>query len=290
MGRRFFWRMVLLLVCVALAACSPVARTGEVGTAASGSGFKLYRGLGFDACTAPPISSMFAWLESPFRAIGIYIGGNSRACAQPELTPSWVATVEGDGWSLLPLYVGSQAPSGCSPPGVDFAHRISTNPTTAASQGSTEANDAADQADALGLGPKAPIYFDLEHYMRNGTCSPPVKAFMKAWTATLHARGYVSGFYSSSSSGIADQAQFVTDPTYLPPDYIWFANWNENPSVFGDPFFSDSLWACHQRHHQYRGPLDETYGGVTINIDRDSSDGAAAGTPHWVKGAPICWG
>jgi len=283
-------RLALVVVLLALAACRPVASgpsSSGVGTTAAGSGFKLYRGLGFDACTAPSTSTMFAWLESPYRAIGVYIGGANRACAQDNLTPSWVTTVEGQGWSLLPLYVGRQAPSGCN--NISVPQRISTNTATAASQGTSEANDAADQAAALGLGPRAPIFFDLEAYTRNGTCSPPVKAFIKAWTTTLHSRGHFSGFYSSSGSGVADQAQFVTDPTYVPPDYLWFANWNDNPSLFGDPYFSDSLWWCRQRHHQYVGGHWETWGGVPINIDSDSSDGAAAGTPHWVKGPPICW-
>jgi hypothetical protein len=228
---------------------------------------------------------MSAWLASPYRAIGIYIGGSNRGCAQPNLTASWVTTVEGQGWSLLPLYVGSQAPSGCNGGSYD---RISTNATTAASQGSNEANDAANQATALGLGAWVPIFFDLEHYTRSGTCSPPVKAFVKAWTTTLHSRGYFSGFYSSSSSGIADQAQFVADTAYVAPDYLWFANWNNNPSLFGDPFFTDSLWICHQRHHQHVGPHNETWGGVTINIDGDSSDGGAVGNPHWGKGPGLC--
>jgi glycoside hydrolase-like protein len=282
-------RLALLVVtCLALAACAPSPKPAPSGVAptAAGSGFAIYQGLGFDACNAPTTSTMSAWLASPYRAIGIYIGGANRFCAvQANLTPSWVTTVEGQGWKLLPLYVGSQAPSGCGVSG----HLISTNLATAASQGTTEANDAADQADALALGSKTPIFFDLEAYTRSGTCSPPVKAFIDAWVRRLHVRGYFAGFYSSSGSGVVDQAQFVKDPNYARPDYLWFANWNNNTSVFGDPFFSDSLWNCHQRHHQYRGGHDETYGGVTINIDNDSSDGAVAGAPHSAKGPAFCW-
>src|SRR5262249_40330636 len=151
------------------------------------------------------------------------------------------------------------------------------DPATASTQGANEANDAANQADTLVLGPNAPIYFDLEAYTRSTACSTPIKAFINAWVATLHGRGYLAGFYSSSASGIADQAQFASDPSYLPPDDIWFANWNGNPALFGDPFFPDSVWICHQRHHQYRGGHNETYNNITINIDNDNSDGAAVG-------------
>lgn len=284
--RRF---AVLVVVCLALAACAPSPKPAPsgLGTTAAGSGFAIYQGLGFDACDAPSTATMHQWLASPYRAVGIYIGGANRGCkVQANLTPSWVTTVEGEGWKLLPLYVGSQAPPGCI--SGSFA-RISTNTATAASQGTNEANDAADRADALSLGPKSPIFFDLEAYTRSGTCSPPVKAFIDAWVRRLHARGYFAGFYSSSGSGVVDQAQFVKDPSYARPDYLWFANWNHNTSLFGDPYFSDSLWNCHQRHHQYREGHNETYGGVTINIDNDSSDGAVAGTPHDPKGPRFCW-
>ena len=42
-----------------------------------------YTGLGFDACTAPSAAQMQAWQRSPYRAVGVYIGGADRACAQP---------------------------------------------------------------------------------------------------------------------------------------------------------------------------------------------------------------
>ena len=40
---------------------------------------------------------------------------------------------------------------------------------------------------------------------------------------------------------------------------------------------SDSLWADHQRVHQYKGGHKETWGGVTINVDSDYVDGAVVG-------------
>src|ERR1044072_9010277 len=50
-----------------------------------------YTGLRFDACTAPSRRSMSAWGSSPYRAIGVYIGGLNRGCSQPNLTASWVS-------------------------------------------------------------------------------------------------------------------------------------------------------------------------------------------------------
>lgn len=54
------------------------------GTAQPGA----YTGKGFDTCAAPSTSTMNAWGASPYRAVSVYIGGNTRACAQPSLTSS----------------------------------------------------------------------------------------------------------------------------------------------------------------------------------------------------------
>ena len=45
-----------------------------------------FTGLGFDACAAPSSRTMTAWAASPYRAIGVYIGGSNRGCSQPNLT------------------------------------------------------------------------------------------------------------------------------------------------------------------------------------------------------------
>ncbi len=65
-----------------------------------------FSGKGFDACTAPSTGHMAAWLKSPYRAVGIYIGGANRACGDGNLSSSWVRTVSSSGWHLMPLYVG----------------------------------------------------------------------------------------------------------------------------------------------------------------------------------------
>src|SRR3954447_7579885 len=69
-----------------------------------------FTGLGFDACTAPSGATMDAWLASPFRAVVIYFGGTNRACGQPALTPDWVTHQQANGWHLIPISLGLQAP------------------------------------------------------------------------------------------------------------------------------------------------------------------------------------
>ena len=80
------------------------------------------------------------------------------------------------------------------------------------------------------------------------------------------------GIYGSAASTIRDVSTLDT-----PPDLAWIANWNGVESVFGDRYVSDSIWANHQRVHQYKGGHNETYGGVTINIDSNIVDSAVVG-------------
>lgn len=244
----------------------PSARTSAATRARSGS---IFTGLGFDACSTPSARSMNAWKESPYRAVGVYIGGVNRACSQPNLTPEWVAAQTAAGWHLIPTYVGLQAPtSACS-----SCAKLSASQATA--QGVAAAVDAVEEANEVAMGPGSPIYFDMESYSRTSSATAATLAFLEAWTKKLHALGYVSGVYSSSASGIADLgAQVGTG--YELPDHLWIANWNGSTST-SDPVVPASAWTPHQRIHQYKGGHNETYGGVTINIDNDSVDGATVG-------------
>ncbi len=230
-----------------------------------------YTGLGFDACTAPSRRSMSAWAGSPYRAIGVYIGGANRGCSQPNLTASWVAEQTAAEWSLIPTYVGLQAPtSSCG-----SCAKLSTSISTATTQGTEAATDAVAQARIAGIGEGSPIYFDMESYSRTSSASNATLSFLAAWTARLHVLGYQSGVYSSGASGIADLAAKYGG-TYLEPDELWFANWNGRASAASDPYVPAGAWVGH-RIHQYNGGHDETYGGVTINIDNNYVEGATAG-------------
>jgi len=232
------------------------------------AGDPIYTGLGFDACSTPSPSAMSAWGASPYRAIGFYIGGVNEACAQPNLSPSWVAAESAAGWALLPIYVGLQAPkNGCGCAGI-VASQAST-------EGTAAADDAIDQAEAQGLSPGNPIYDDMEAYTTGGTNTQAVLAFLSAWTTELHAHGYLSGVYSSENSGIADLVN-ANGTGFVEPDELWIANWNGQANT-NSSVVPSTEWANHQRLHQYQGGHNATYGGVTINIDSDYVDADAAG-------------
>jgi Rv2525c-like, glycoside hydrolase-like domain len=244
--------------------------------ATASAGGAVFTGLGFDACTAPSSRSIAAWGSSPYRAVGVYIGGANRACSQPNLTASWVATVTEAGWHLIPTYVGLQAPtSSCS-----SCAKLTSSQATA--QGTAAAVDAVEEAGAVAMGPGSPIYFDMESYSQTSSASAATLAFLEAWTEKLHALGYTSGVYSSSASGIEDLAgQLGTG--YELPDDIWIANWNGQQNT-ADSVVPASAWTPHQRIHQYRGGHNETYGGVTINIDNNYVDAATVGSATLVSG------
>jgi Domain of unknown function (DUF1906) len=212
------------------------------------------------------------WDSSPYTSVAIYIGGANRGCAQPNLTTSWVNTVIGQGWRLLPIWVGPQAP--CSPLG--STTKLPLDPAAAMNQGVVQGTAAADRAAALGFGWLAPVYYDMEAYPAGGDCSKAVLAFTSGWTSALNQRGYLAGYYSSLCSGIADQAAGITtSPNVL--NAVWIAAWNDTPNIFGfnTPGCAlwDLWWSNHQRVHQFRGGHDETWGGVTINMDSNAVDG-----------------
>ncbi len=249
------------------------ARAGAsaLATPAPVSGSEDFIGLGFDACAAPSSRTMAAWASSPYRAIGVYIGGSNRACSQPNLTAPWVGEQVAAGWHLIPTYVGLQAPtSACS-----SCAKLSSSLSRAAIQGTEAADDAVAEAQAVGIGPGSPIYFDMEAYARTSSATAATLSFLSAWTIQLHALGYVSGAYSSGASGIADLGHAIGGP-YALPDNVWSANWNGAQNTI-EPYLPSTAWADHQRIHQYRGGHNETYGLITINLDNNYVDGATVG-------------
>ncbi len=225
----------------------PMARPPLPDTVAS------YRGLGFDACAAPGRKFMRAWRRhSPYRAIGIYIGGADRACAQPDLSPGWVRAQAAAGWRFIPLYAGPQAAFGqLSRPYL---------------QGRAAASDAVVQARWLGFGPRTPLYYDMEAYAPHSRLH--VLRFLSAWTRRLHRLGYTSGVYSSADSGIADLAGQYSSGQFAMPDVIYDALWNGSASTRGGGMF-DGPWPSHKRIHQFSGNITQTFGGDTLNVDQD---------------------
>ena len=238
---------------------------------------------GFDTCVAPPAPLLKTWWDaSPYRWLNVYLGGVSMfpKCGGKNLTPEWVRSVYGQGWSLLPTWVGPQAP--CAP-----QHAVmSNNSASSYFQGIAEADAAIKAASALGFSSTSPIYFDMEHFnpvesngSRDTACILAVNAFLAGWTSELTAQSHLAGFYASASN-----YPVLGSANAIAPSVAWIAgggSWSEtyanNCTVYGNSYFSDAIWSTHQRIYQYTGGHDETYGQQTWNIDSDCADAPMVG-------------
>ncbi|MEV0790209.1 DUF1906 domain-containing protein [Kribbella sp. NPDC050459] len=254
-----------------------------------------YAGEGFDACAAPSQSTMDAW-RPKYQGIGIYISGGLRACAQPNLTSSWVATNASKGWQFLLIDVGLQAP--CT----TYNSRMSSVASTALIQGKNAAINAVAAAQALGFAQRSAIYSDIEAYESTAACKAAVLSYLSGWTQELNSRGYVGGAYVNALHGGPDLISAYTSTAYTRPDNIWMAQWNNTPgTISGLPA---TYWSNHQRVHQYAN-VTETNGGVKLNIDKNYlnltappppvtsfsvSGGVAAATLRWTKPANVTLG
>src|SRR4051794_1474014 len=107
---------------------------------ATGARAGVFTSYGFETCNAPTNDALTAWLQSPYRAVGIYIGGANRTCANAELTTTWTAAALSAGWSLIPTYVGLQAPC------ITDRKRARFTTGNAHSQGLAAADDAIARA------------------------------------------------------------------------------------------------------------------------------------------------
>ncbi|MFG2427265.1 glycoside hydrolase domain-containing protein [Streptomyces sp. NPDC048590] len=259
---------------------STARRADAVPLAAAGPQPGDYLGKGFDACAAPSQAAMDAWqASSPYSAVGVYISGSFRGCAQPNLTASWVTHQTGNGWHLFPIDVGRQAP--CT----NYSLKMSTDPATAKAQGVTAAAGAISAASGLGIPAGSAIYSDIEAYTSTPSCKASVLSYLSGWTERLHSSGYLSGFYSSAASGIKDAAAEYGNGAYTRVDHLFYAWWNGAADTGTGSYVPASYWSGHQRIHQYAGEVTESYGGYSINIDRDYLDVGDVATP-----APTCTG
>ncbi len=249
-------------------AARPPAPSAASSAASGGASGGRLHGPGFDACATPSARAMSAWFASPYRALGVYIGGVNRACSQPNLTPSWAPPRSPPAGACSHLRrppvpderLGQAAPSWLQSAGIGRARRRPTTPSAAPRASRSVPATRSTSTWRPTRGPRAPP-------APPSPFSPPGP---RGCT-----RGYLSGVYSSSASGIADLAGQI-GLGYTEPDDIWIANWNGQADTL-DPYVPSSAWARHQRLHQFRGGHDETYGGVTINIDTDYVDGATVG-------------
>lgn len=278
------------------AVASPIS--GPIAASSTITSYKS-RHIGFDICTLPTTSQMGTWWgSSPYFDYGVYVGGADTRCAS--VTSSWVKTVTGQGWGLIPIWVGPQAPCTCAPsnpPGIwpnctnNWASTISTT-GGAYAQGQAEA-DAATKGtrsamQKLGLGSASPVYFDIENYTPSATCNGNptgsyVNSFLSGWASEIQQNGYIAAVYGNPTPASTWYAGGTGYAAVSPsPSDVWIANYNNanyNVTIWGLGF-TDSAWSQDQRMHQYFGNFtnqNETWGGVGIAVDRDIEDADVTG-------------
>jgi len=231
--------------------------------------------LGFDVCAFYDAGSMAdLWSESAFQDVGVYIGGNS-VSSGCNPNSSWINTVELQGWGVVPLWSGPQAPCACDTNITcetfccPFPHQFSTNPQQASTDGAQEADNAYSTAQALGLGGGI-IYYDLEAY-NSAQCGAAATAFVDGWDTELqNTFGQLAGVYSAP----ADAATWASILGGNPQNDVWFSKWDERVTIWGMSYGAgDNLWPNNQRIHQFIAGQPISVPGVKPQkIDRDVED------------------
>ena len=225
---------------------------------------------------------MDAWLRSsPFWAVGIYISGDSRGCrTQPNQTPQWVETQLRNGWRLLPITLGPQA--SCNPELPALPRRRTRQPELGQQLRRRPAARAAPRPwtrsrrrSGWASPPGSTLWYDMEAYdIANTSCRESALHFTSAWTRKLHQLDYVSGrLLAAPASGIKamDDARVNRPGAFTEPDRIWIARWDGEANTSTSYLRSDG-WLPGGRMKQYLGGHNETWGGVTINIDSNWLD------------------
>ena len=242
-----------------------------------------FTGLGFDQCDAPRASrAMSAWIKSsPFRAAGIYISGNSRACrTQTNLTPTWVRNQLAAGWHLMPITLGPQA--SCSTRYPRYGKNIdpTINPSSdehllrgpgpGPGRGQ-EGGQPPRSASASSAG--STIFYDLEAFdTRRSTAVHDLGAVVPARLDQPAARAQATPPASTPAPRRASGCS--TTPGSAPNNPIHAARPDldrglERPGQHQLVLHPQRRVAALQPDEAVPGGHNETWGGVTINIDRN---------------------
>ncbi len=183
------------------------------------------------------------------------------------------------GWGLIPTVVGYQSPCTSS----TTTAKLSYDPPTAEQQGRGEADIAVTDATNIGLTAGSIFITTWNDTTRRSPdtlgCRTATVAFLKGWTERIRELGYKSGTYGSPKNAQEDW-QFLPPASRM--DAIWMARWDNVMSVWTYvtfPTFPTNVWDNHQRIKQWQAPHNETWGGITFNIDGNIADGPVAGIP-----------
>lgn len=234
---------------------------------------------GFDGCSIAGTSTanMQTWWNDTYYAwVNVYIGGPNinHGCWRAP-TASWISALKSQGWSFVPTYDGLAAP--CQTNG---SANMSYNTNTAYGQGVSDADTAGQEAKNLGFPQGTTIYEDMEWFDPSNTaCYQAVNAYISGWVTEMGAKWGPSNIYESAS----DIPDLIQSSGSIPTDMwiagggCWSSSFNSNCTVWGNSIIPNGDFVYDQRLYQYTGGHNETYGGVTLNIDSDAANGVVEG-------------
>jgi hypothetical protein len=253
-----------------VAAVVLVAAVGIAVTPTSQPAYASYgisQRLGWDSCGVGSTGNAKAfWSNTPYWNMGLYLGGSSYGGGCTRWSSTDVFGLQSQGWRFLPLWVGPQAP--CT----GFSSRFSSDPATAFNQGKSEAVSAYQKIVAFGWDTlNAPIIYDLEGFdTSNSGCVAAAQQFISGWVYQMHLPpAQKAGVYGSTCSSDLQAYAGIANT----PDFIDGANWSGNRNTGSLACVNSGYWAFNQRHKQYQGDHNETWNGVTLNVDSDCSNG-----------------
>ena len=275
--RRAAAAVVLAIASAALLVRSPALAEGVTTTPSQPI-------MGFDTAKLPGQDAMDAWKASgAYSAVGLYLPigipnsddrHSTYRYTASTLAP-WVSAQLDNGWSILPLYLGLQAPNECQPKARQHVFwAMSPDPAQAYAQGVAAADDAITSLGDVGLPSGAPVYYDMESY--NSGCTA-VQAFLGAWSAELNAKGYLAGVYGSRGSTMADLVARLDQPACSLPSAVWPAQYDGKTTMTGISPIPDDAWSDSQRVKQMAANKTETHGGVQMTVDVNVVDGPVVG-------------
>lgn len=228
---------------------------------------------GFDTRDYPGDGVMRTWLaESPYRWVGFYLPA---PCYTGTSWQGKRSTLRDMGWGTAVLFVGEQdwpsttdatrSEAAAATDTAELTEARCTRSNLSAERGRADGAAAANAAGAEGFPAGTVVYLDVEPVE---SVSDSLAAYVRAWARGLAARGFAPGLYAHARNAEALMA-VMTDAldANSPAPRLWVAstggfNLRRGPTESG---FDAAIW---------QGVLDthETYGGTTLQIDRNVAD------------------
>lgn len=276
---------IALVSCLMLAAVLFVPSKSMQLPGSQLASIQVQEGVGVDSCAAgswTPSQAQWLW-NNPLPAdgytpstIGGYIGGVGSNPNCTDINSTWASDISAGlpGWGIIPIYVGYQAPSGC---GTNLP-QMSIDPSTALSQGETDANQAASLAKSAGF--TDVVYDDMEGYDYTSSCDSAVTSYLNGWVYQLNQDGLVAGVYGSADSTIAGLVGHIGDSGMHEPAYIWTGS---GESLWNISSVPNSDWLNDQRDVQYGSSSGDGMSWDSDCIDAGSENGMAEST--WDNGS-----